>query len=532
MKRPAFALITLNGQKGPGPRYVAAACERAGIETHLIHLKLFQSREVSHDESARLEAGGRQFVVRVHPTGDELLPFPNEISETELGLLVDELRRIAPALVGVSFTTVDLSKAQIVTRAIHDRLPGVPVVWGGIHSILNPESCILEADMVCTGEGDEVLVEYFADPARRDVHGLWFRDGDRVTRNAQRPLIANLDSLPFPMYGGNEIYLDEDRVDRSPSDPACSIHMNYHVVTARGCPFACTYCLHSNIRDLYPGQKYLRRRSVENVVQELEMRAHQGYFDGYIPVFDEIFVKDPEWIAEFARQYGRRVGLAFGGYVHEAFSTLDMVRSLANVGMVGTTFGFQSGSERMCRQVYQRHNNFDRIVSLAQGIHETKCFETLIYEGLTNTPFETEEDCQATLDFLLRLPTPYYLQMFKLVIFPGTVIETMPRAEYPLDDKTFRFWNMLYHMAACDKVPRSDVRALTQDHFLREHPEILESVVEGLMPTNTLVELVHRMQETTHREQHEKFFATPRPPRWRRVATRLQRAAAVLAGKA
>jgi radical SAM superfamily enzyme YgiQ (UPF0313 family) len=534
MERPAFALITLNGQKGPGPRYVAAASERAGIETHLIHVKLFRSREVSHEESIRIGGDGVRFVARVHPTGDELVPFPTELSDTEIGLLEDELRRIAPTLVGISFTTGDLPKAQAVTRAVHERLPGVPVVWGGIHAILNPESCIQEADIVCTGEGDEVLVEYFADPARRDVRGLWFRDkvegaNDRIARNAQRPLIGDLDSLPFPKYGGHEIYIDEDRVDRSPSDPDRSIHMNYHIVTARGCPFACSYCLHSNIRDLYPGQKYLRRRSVENVVRELEMRARQGSIDGYIPIFDEIFVKDPEWIAEFTREYGRRVGLPFSGYSHEAFTTLDMIRSLAAVGMVGTTFGFQSGSDRLCREVYRRRNNYDRILSLSQGIQEMKCLDALVFEGLTNTPFETEEDCQATLDFLLRLPTPFYLLMSKLMIFPGTEIASMPRVERPLDEKTFRFWNMLYLMTQSPGIPRDAIRSLVQDDFLRAHPEVLEHIVEGLLPRDALVSMVDNLKHRTSELQRQRFL---RPPLWRRAATRLQRAAAVLAGKA
>ena len=54
MERPVVAIITLNGQASIGPRYVAAACDAAGLEVHLIHLKLFRSEEVSREELSEL----------------------------------------------------------------------------------------------------------------------------------------------------------------------------------------------------------------------------------------------------------------------------------------------------------------------------------------------------------------------------------------------------------------------------------------------------------------------------------------------
>jgi anaerobic magnesium-protoporphyrin IX monomethyl ester cyclase len=526
MEQPVLALITLNGQRGIGPRYVAAACEAAGIETHLIHFKLFQSREVPRAESARLAAQGGQFVVRVHPRGDELIPFPQDVTDEEVGLLIDTLRRIRPTHVGVSFTSVDLDKALLVTDAVHCDLPGVPVMWGGIHATLNPETSIQRADMVCTGEGDEVVVEHLAAPERRDIAGLWFRDGEEITRNPIRPLISDLDRLPFPTYGGNEIAIEGDALLEETRDVAVAISRNYQIVTARGCPFSCSFCLHSNIRGLYPGQKYLRRRSVENVIRELEFRGAQGFFNSYIPFYDEVFVKDRDWIAEFVPEYGRRVGLPFGGYAHEAMSRLEMLRDLKEVGLLGTTLAFQSGSSRICKDIYQRHNNPDRMVALAEGIHDLG-FKTTVYEGLTNTPFETEEDCRATLDLLLRLPTPFYLQMFKLAFFPGTRIESMPRLEHPLSEETFRFWNMLYLMTQSEHLSPDTIRSLAGDPHLRLQPELLEDLVAALFPDDTLAEMVEGMRERTATAQHERLHATApeQPGSLRRVVNRIKRRA-------
>ncbi|HNY25986.1 MAG TPA: radical SAM protein [Candidatus Sumerlaeota bacterium] len=526
MERPVFVMITLNSQKAIGPRYVVAACQAAGIESHLIHFKLFYSREVSRAKARELAEAGEQFVVRVHPRGHELVPYPRHATDEETGLLCDELKRIEPSIIGISFTSVDLAHAEFLTELFHQELPGVPVMWGGVHATLNPETCIQCADMVCVGEGDEVVVEYFAQPDRRDLPGMWFRDGGKITRNPVRPLIQDLDRLAFPMFGGNEIIIDDGRIQTDSRDPAYSISRHYQIVTARGCPFSCTYCLHSELRGLYKGQRYLRRRSVENVMRELEMRAGQGFFDAFISFFDEVFVKDPEWIQEFAPLYEKRIGLPFVGYSHAAYTTPEMLRELRRAGMISTTLAFQSGSERMLRDIYKRPAHLDKVVELAHTIHDEKLVDVLAYEGLTNTPFETEEDCRATFDFLLRLPAPYYLQMFELALFPGTRITSLPRLENPLSEETFRFWNLLYLLTQHAELPRDTIRALADDPFLRTHIPALEGLAFGLFPNDLAVWLIETYRQKTYGLQMARRAAqAPPPPLLRRVLRGVKRRA-------
>ena len=481
MQRPVFALVTINGQKGIGPRYVKAACEAAGVESHLIHFKLFESRHVSYDEGRRLRAASKLFVARIHTDGEEVIPYPHAVTEEEVELLVEELRRISPTLVGLSFASVDLDTAILLTDTIHTRFAGLPVMWGGIHTILNPDTAIAHADIVCTGEGDEVIVEYLAAPSRRDIPGLWYNDGGQITRNPMRPLIRDLDRLAFPAFGINEISIDNGHVDREISDVATAINRFYQIVTSRGCPFACSYCLHRQLRNLYKGQKYLRRRSVENVMRELELRGSQGFFACSVDFYDEVLLKDPEWMEEFAREYGRRVGLPFAGYGHEMFTTPEMVRQLRDAGMMGMALAFQSGSRRMCVDIYRRPVNEERFLKLAWQLAELK-LDIIVIEGLTNTPFETEEDTRMTLELLLKLPTPFHLHMCKLMIFPGTTIEKTPPLENPLSEESFHFWNMLYLMCQCERLPRETIRSLADDPYLRANPAVLEKLVNALVP--------------------------------------------------
>jgi len=497
MTRPVFAMITINGQKGIGARYVTAACEAAGVETHLIHFKLFQSRVVPRDESARLARHKpNTFVVRVHPHGDELLPHPSEITDDEMGMLFDELGRIAPTLVGISMTSVGLGKATAITDRVHRDMPGVPVIWGGVHTILNPESAILTADIVCTGEGDEAVVEHLAAPDRRDVEGLWFRDGDKITRNPRRPLITDLDRLPFPTFGGNEISIDEGRLITDTRDVAVSIARDYQIVTARGCPFSCTYCSHNKMRALFKGQQYLRRRSVDNVIRELRFRQSQGRFDTFISFHDEVFIKDAKWLDVFAPEYDRHIGLPFTGYAHYVYTTDDMLRRLRQIGLDAVALGYQTGSARISKEVYHRPFDYDRIVELAHVIRDLD-FDIVVYEGLTNTQFETDEDCRASLELLLRLPTPFFLHIAQLLIFPGCEAENIPHAAHPLDDDAFLFWNMLYLLTACERMPRDTIRSLADDPYLRAKPRLLDDIVASVFRDRQLETELSKLRQKT-----------------------------------
>ena len=505
MGRPVFAMITINQQHGLGPRYVTAATEAAGVETHLIHFKLFHSRHVSREESRRLSATVKgAFVARVHPHGDELVPYPQPVTDTEMDLLIGHLGRIAPTVVGISFTSVDVATAERITRAVRDRLCATPVIWGGIHATLNPESSIAVADVVCVGEGDESLVEHLSAPGRRDIAGLWFRDGDQVWRNPTRPLIQDLDRLPFPTFGGNEIIIDSDRVNEETRDPARAIELNYSIITARGCPFACNYCLHSALRAMYPRQKYLRRRSVDNVMAELRLRTSQGPISHFIPFYDEVFVKDEPWIQEFAARYEREIALPFAGYGHYRFSTASMLQALKRAGMHSTTVAFQSGSPRMLKDVYNRPTDLDQLVAWAQVVYDVQ-FDLFVAEGLTNSPFETEDDCRATLELLLRLPQPFYLQMFKLAIFPGTVISGLTGADGPVDEEMFRFWNMMYLLPQSGRLPAETIRALSHDACLRAAPALLEDLADALHPEDRMLALVDDLGQRAEAMQRDRF---------------------------
>src|SRR4029078_6558313 len=132
---------------------------------------------------------------------------------------------------------------------------------------------------------------------RSDVPNCTFKSGGVVVRNPVRPLLQDLDQLPLA-----------DKHGFYATVPAFEHEL--YVVSRRGCPFRCSFCEYSTFPRQYPGEKPVRRRSVAHLMAELEFLKRRGRVKK-IFFWDAIFTLDAAWMAEFAAEYRRRVGLPF-----------------------------------------------------------------------------------------------------------------------------------------------------------------------------------------------------------------------------
>ncbi len=123
--------------------------------------------------------------------------------------------------------------------------PNVLTVAGGQHfTATAPESLetYREIDVIVRGEGEQTLVELTKALADKisfaNVHGLTFRHKDRVYHTPSRPLIENLDSLPFPGY-----HFVEDVVHKYHFTMMAGRSTRYALIEgSRGCPYNCSFC--------------------------------------------------------------------------------------------------------------------------------------------------------------------------------------------------------------------------------------------------------------------------------------------------
>jgi len=167
-----------------------------------------------------------------------------------------------PDLIAFSSYTITHRWSIEVARALK-RLSPTPIVFGGPHVSGAPEVSIREEsiDAVVEGEGEGALIDLLECAekdrfGRTDVPNTWFRGDGAPIRNAVRPLIADLDSLPWL---DKQIFYDQM--------PA--FEREFYVISRRGCPFRCSFCEYSIFPKQYPGEKPVRRRSVDRLAAGL-----------------------------------------------------------------------------------------------------------------------------------------------------------------------------------------------------------------------------------------------------------------------
>ena len=307
-----------------------------------------------------------------------------------------------PDLVGVSLTTRQWLRARDLVGAIRET-SDVPVVAGGLHPTFSPEA-VLDApgfDYVCLGEGEQATLELVEALERRattdEIPNLWPRGGRRPP---VRPPFEPVDGLPF---------MARDLLD----EPAGTVHM----ATQRGCPFPCTYCAARIYNELYDGySRYGRRRSHENVLAELASVRDAGRL-GYVIFLDDTFTIHHPWVKDFCRLYRDEIGVPFSLHARVETVSEPLLELLAEAGCAQITYGVESGSERVRRDVMRRPIRQQRIRDVFRWTREAGILLTANF--MLGLPGETRDDLQRTLDLAEELGV-HDFGYFVFYPYPGT----------------------------------------------------------------------------------------------------------------
>ena len=343
-----------------------------------------------------------------------------------------------PALIGISLMSHEYGSACALTEHIKRKNPGIPVIWGGIHPSISPEECLKHADYVSVGESERTALDIAkALSERKDIRGInnicHMKDGS-VVRNPLYPLIEDLDSIPAFEHIPKKTYI-YDGEGISPLDKsnfrkfARHLGTTYSILTTRGCPYFCTYCCSSFLASLYKSNK-LRRRSISNIIDELEAAVRDNPELEYINFQDDCFSACSDaYLKEFCETYRKKIGKPFIIRAIPTYVTDSKIGYMKDAGLAWISLGLQSGSDRVCREVYKR-KSFNKDFLEAAGIIK-KFRIAAFYDVLVDNPFEEEEDIFETIRVLADTPRPFYPQFYSLTFYYGTELYDRAKKECP-----------------------------------------------------------------------------------------------------
>lgn len=370
-----------------------------------------------------------------HGIGSMSAVLKEEGHSTEL-LYVDALQKallsqkISPqtGLIAISSTTdqYDLAKRLI---AFLSNTFDIPIILGGVHATVAPEEAVQTPGLlgICIGEGEEALLE-LVDALEnneniRSIKNFWFRLNGAVVKNEVRPLLEDLETLPFP---DRTIFNYQEILNKNYDDGA-------EFMVGRGCPFRCSFCINKALQDLYKGKgRFVRYRNVESVIAEINLVTQTYQHVKKITFQDDILGLNKRWLAEFSGRYGREVGIPFRCNLRADNIDDETLRLLEKAGCAEIWVGVECGNERLRNLVLQKQLSTERIIAAFKLIKQYK-IQSKAY-NMIGLPGETPENIEETIQLNKRLkPDIRNVTIFRP--YPGTALYEYCKAHHWLSDR-------------------------------------------------------------------------------------------------
>ncbi|OPX32140.1 MAG: hypothetical protein B1H40_02955 [Candidatus Latescibacteria bacterium 4484_181] len=325
--------------------------------------------------------------------------------EVEPGRKVDFSRY---DLVGITSLTPQYSRALELARLA--KKEGIHVVMGGYHVSFQDQEALSTGvvDYVVRGEGEHVFRELVncLELGRKvdDVPGISFMKDGHLFRNPQAPYISDLDRLPLPAR------------DLLPMDKYVTMldeHRATSMVTSRGCPFNCTFCVSSKMG----GLKW-RTRTIDSIINEIkDIKDRYGY-RGFL-FMDDNFTLNPKRVIQFAEQLiKRRLNIFWW-----CFSRVDtivkneyMVKKMAEAGARTVFLGVESANQETLDEYHKKITlrQLYRAWEILRD-YKLKIWGSFIIGGVHETKKMIDQTIQ-----LARKLNPDTAQFSILTPYPGT----------------------------------------------------------------------------------------------------------------
>ncbi len=326
---------------------------------------------------------------------------PNPEGRNRMREAAAAIRDAAPDLVGISALSTTLPAARCLAALCREDLgPDVPLVLGGLHCTIMPES-VEGFDHVVTGEGEETLPELVAAIEQgRDASAI----PGVVGSGRPRAPVANLDLLPFPH---REDLLWEENIQSA---------FYQSIITIRGCPYRCEYC---SIPSL-DGRR-VRFRSPENVAQEIAFLLER-YSISYLFFHDSVFTLSRKRTLALSQLLVDR-GLTVPYTCQTRVDRVDeeVLDAMKAAGCEQIYFGIESGDDETLTKI-RKNMPRERIRQTVQAVRSRgiRCCGFF----MIGFPWETREHMERTADFATSLELDS-LCLFSATPLPGSALFEM-----------------------------------------------------------------------------------------------------------
>lgn len=318
---------------------------------------------------------------------------------------LDKILAHRPQVVGLTAFTNEIKSAYQMATKIKEACPEIITIIGGTHVSAIPEQTMEEFpcfDFGCIGEGEETFFEFCEAVKNKtdfaQVAGLIYRQNGKLIRTSLRAPIGDQNSIPLPAW------------DLFPPGK------EWLIMSSRGCPFSCNFCMN-------PNGRLVRPRHVDNLMSEL-LWLYEKFGADHFWFCDEIFtVNRPRTVAIckaiIASKLHRKI--KWFAQTHVACVDKELFSLMKEAGCYRVGLGIETGDEEKLK-VMGKKTSIEKILKARQAALEAKIpIESYFIIG---QPHETYESAKATIQFAIKINPE--IPIFGIMVpYPGTKVAEM-----------------------------------------------------------------------------------------------------------
>jgi radical SAM superfamily enzyme YgiQ (UPF0313 family) len=295
-----------------------------------------------------------------------------------------------PDAVAIAINSFTQLAAYEIAEFCHENLgDGILYLAGGPHLTVYKGKFMEKNhhlfDIGVIGEGEETVIDLLNNLDQPEaVKGItyWDDDENRVIQTVDRPILLDLNALPFPNFDYFDTVNTTDGL------------YNYQMVSSRGCPYECVFCslIHT---------KRWRARSPENVLEEIKM-ARQKFHAQTVTFWDDNFTLHKDRVkkicdALIAEKWDLKFSLAG---VRADLIDEELVSKLKEAGCNGISMGIEEGDQEVFPFV-KKGESLEQIASAVRLVQSYKIpLSCYMITGLINSSYAS---FQRSLSYIEKL---------------------------------------------------------------------------------------------------------------------------------
>jgi anaerobic magnesium-protoporphyrin IX monomethyl ester cyclase len=371
---------------------------------------------------------------------------------------IDWVKKEDPDILGFSTCSATGRKAALIAEKVKQENPNVKIVFGNFFATFNAERILKKypsVDFIVRGEGEYTSLELAKclekDSDLKKVLGINFRQNGHIVSTEDRPLIKDIDSLPFP---------DRELLDAEYHNTTAGIVVAPKkfsgFVTSRGCVFRCRFC---GCRRL--ARTLWRSRSVDNILEELHLLSSQGYKQFLF--VDDNFTLNPKRVIKLCQRLKKeKVDIEFFAEGRVDHCPTEMLEEMVRANCKMIYFGIENGTQKVL-------DYYDKQITPRQAIDAVKRakkvgIDVIVASFILGAPYETRQEIWNTLKFAQRLQVDIP-QFNILATFPGTDIWEELKTQGLIDEEKHWETGVMVSEVSPDAVPTQEIEQMIHDAY-------------------------------------------------------------------